>query len=96
MNAAELRKSLEYFSDNEEIAGQFVARELDVRAVTIRNWLQVRSPMSTPAAVAIKLLCELQEPLKPSMTREPLRPPITREELDEAIDEPCCSRFTKL
>ena len=87
MNAAELREALEYFSDDEEIAAQFVARELDVRVVTIRNWLQGRNPIAAPAAVAIKLLCELHVPLKSSMTREPLKPPMTREELIEAIDE---------
>ena len=78
VNAAELREALAYFSEDENIAAQFVARELDVHMATIRNWLQGRSPISTTAAIAIKLLCELHVPLKPSMTRE---------ELDEAIDE---------
>ena len=78
MNAAELREALAYFSEDENIAAQFVARELDVHMATIRNWLQGRSPISTTGAIAIKLLGELHVPLKPSMPRE---------ELDEAIDE---------
>ena len=78
MKPAKLREALAYFSEDKKVATQFVTHELDVSLVTIRNWLQGRHPISTPAAVAIKLLCELHEPLKPSMTRE---------ELDEAIDE---------
>ena len=78
MTPAELREALDYLSEEEKVAAEIVARELGVSTVTIRNWLQSKCPISTPAAVAIMLLCELHVPLEPSMTRE---------ELDEAIDE---------
>ena len=78
MTPAELREALAYFSEDEKVAVRFVAGQLDIYSETIKNWLQGRSPIPGPAAVAVKLLCELYEPLKPSMTPE---------QLDEAIDE---------
>ena len=78
MTPAELREALAYFSEDEKVAVRFVAGQLDVYSLTIRSWLQGRAPVPGPAAVAIKLLCELYEPLKP---------PMTPEQLDEAIDE---------
>lgn len=92
MTPAELREFLEYFSDDEKIAVNFVARELDASTGMIRNWLQDRAPVPGPAAVAIKLLCELHvcEPhgrLEPSMTREELF-----EAMDELYDDPLISQ----
>lgn len=87
MTPAELREALAYFSDDENAAVQFVARELNVPTATIGSWLQNRAPVSGPAAVAIKLLCELHGPLKPSMTREELV-----EAIDELYDDPLVSQ----
>lgn len=92
MTPAELREVLAYFSDDENIAVNFVARELDASTGVIRNWLQDRAPVPGPAAVAIKLLRELHvcEPhgrLEPSMTREELV-----EAMDELYDDPLISQ----
>lgn len=87
MTPAELREILKYFSDDEDVAVKFMARELDVSAARIWNWLQDRAQVLRPAAVAITLLRELHGPLKPAMTREELL-----EAIDELYDDPLVSQ----
>ena len=78
MTPAELREAVTQLYGDEKVAAKFLAAELNVVTEAARSWLRGQWPIPGPVATAVRLLCELSPPFKPSLTPR---------ELDDAIDE---------